>query len=82
MVPPDLFPSDDEIDKLLNQIAFAPPVSDTIPNPLESPPPSAIMDEMIFEATNHLYYEDIYPPFNDDHGDYFDMLDISSDPSP
>ena len=82
MAPPDLFPSDNEIDDLLNQIALAPTISDTVPDPLEIPPPSPITDEMIFEATNHLYYEDIYPPFNDDLDDYFDMLYISFDPSP
>ena len=69
MAPPDLFPLDDEIDKLLNQITLVPLVSDTVPDSLEIPPPSPITDEMIFEATNHLYYEDIYPPFNDDLGD-------------
>jgi len=82
VAPLELFPSSDEIGELLKQTTFVPPVNDTNPEPLESLPPSAIMDEVIFEATNCLYYEDIYPPFNDELGYYFDILCISFDPSP
>lgn len=82
MAPPNLFPSDNEIDELLKQQALAPPVSEQITDPVWIPLPSPITDYMIFEATNNLIYEDIYFPFNDDLGDYFDMLYISSGPSP
>jgi len=82
VAPSDLFPSDDEIEKLLKQTTFAPQVSDTVPDPLESPPPSPIRDYMIFKATQNVIYEEIYSPFNDDLGDYFDMLYISSNPNP
>jgi len=82
MTPSDLFPSDDKVDDLIAIQALAPLASEIPIETLESPPSPPTNYYDIFEATWSLPYEEIYPPFNDELYDYFDMLYISSDPIP
>jgi len=78
----ELFPSNDEVDELLAIQVLAPSASEIPTGTLESPPSPLTNNYDTFEAKGSLPYEDIYPPFNDELGDYFDMLYISCDPNP
>lgn len=83
MAPSEIIlPSDDEIDKLLAQHAFALPSSEQSIGRTESLPSSPNNDYVIFKATSRLPYEDIYPPFNYDLDDYSNMLYVTSNPNP
>jgi len=84
MTPSDLFPSDDEVDELITIQEFSPLASEilTTTPTMENYPSPPTNDYVIFEATRNIPYKDIYPPYNDDLGDYFDMLYISYDPNP